>query len=142
AFQCFGFFTRIYISGRAPVSNMYETVIWVAFMSAVFALVLELVYRRTVILLAGALMSFFGMILADQMPLALDPKISPLVPVLRTNYWLTVHVLTVVSGYAAGTLAWGIGNVSLALLAFGKGRPETLKTLSRFTYRAMQITVL
>ena len=142
AFQCFGFFTRIYISGRAPVSNMYETVIWVAFMSAIFALILELVYRRTVILLAGALMSFFGLVLADQMPLALDPKISPLVPVLRSNYWLTVHVLTIVSSYAAGTLAWGLGNVSLVLLAFGKGKRETLKTLSQFTYRAVQIAVL
>ncbi|HEV3263133.1 MAG TPA: cytochrome c biogenesis protein CcsA, partial [Gemmataceae bacterium] len=142
AVQAFGFFTRIYISGRAPVSNMYETVIWVAFMSAIFALVLELVYRRKVILLAGALMSFFGLVLADQMPLALDPKISPLVPVLRSNYWLTVHVLTIVSSYAAGTLAWALGNITLVLLTFGKGRRDTLKMLSQFTYRAVQIAVL
>jgi ABC-type transport system involved in cytochrome c biogenesis permease subunit len=140
--QSFGFFTRIYISGRAPVSNMYETVIWVAFMSGIFALVLELIYRRRVILLAGGLMSFLGLVLADQLPLALDPKISPLVPVLRSNYWLTIHVLTIVSSYAAGTLAWGLGNVSLALLAFGKGKRETLKMLSQFTYRGIQIAVL
>jgi ABC-type transport system involved in cytochrome c biogenesis permease subunit len=140
--QSFGFFTRIYISGRPPVSNMYETVIWVAFMSAIFALVLESIYRNKVILLAGALISFFGLVLADQMPLALDPKISPLVPVLRSNYWLTVHVLTIVSSYAGGALAWILGNITLVLLVFGKGTRETLKTLSQFTYRAIQIAVL
>jgi ABC-type transport system involved in cytochrome c biogenesis permease subunit len=144
--QSFGFFTRISISGRAPVSDMYETVIWVAFMSAIFALVLELIYRRKVILMAGGLMSFLGLVLADQLPMAVDPQhadaIRPLMPVLRSNYWLTIHVLTIVSSYAAGTLAWGIGNVSLALLAFGKGRRETLKMLSQFTYRAIQIAVL
>lgn len=141
-FQLFGFFCRIVLAGRPPVSNMYETVIWVAFMSSVFALALELIYRRGVILLAGSLVSAMGLVLADQLPLALDPKISPLVPVLRSNYWLTIHVLTIVSSYAAGTLAWGLGNVSLALLAFGHPGRQGLKTLSQFTYRALQIAVL
>jgi ABC-type transport system involved in cytochrome c biogenesis permease subunit len=142
ALQSFGFFTRIWISGRPPVSNIYETVIWVAFMSAVFALVLELIYRRRVIALGGAMVATLGLVLADQMPLALDPKVSPLVPVLRSNYWLTVHVLTIVSSYAGGTLAWVMGNLTLGLLVFGKGKRETLKTLTQFTYRAMQIGVL
>jgi hypothetical protein len=62
--------------------------------------------------------------------------------VLRSNYWLTVHVLTIVSSYAGGTLAWGLANITLAMMAFGKGRRETLHTLSQFTYRAMQIAVL
>jgi ABC-type transport system involved in cytochrome c biogenesis permease subunit len=140
--QGLGFFLRITISGRAPVSNMYETVIFVAFMSALFALILELIYRRTVICLAGAAVATLGLVLADQLPLALDPKISPMVPILRTNYWLTVHVLTIVSSYAGGTLAWGLGNLTLILLVCGKGKPDYLHTLSQFTYRAMQITVL
>jgi ABC-type transport system involved in cytochrome c biogenesis permease subunit len=142
AFQLFGFYTRIRVSGRPPVSDMYETVVWVAFMSAIFALVLELIYRRRVIGLAGALVSTIGLVLADQLPLVLDPKLAPLTPVLRSNFWLTVHVLTIVSSYAGGTLAWGLGNISLALLAFGTPRRELLKTLSQYTYRAMQIAVL
>ncbi len=140
--QAYGFAARIYIAGRAPVGNMYETVIWAALMSAVFALMLELIYRRKVIAIAGAIVSAMALLLADQLPLALDPTISQLAPVLRTNYWLTLHVLTIVSGYAAGTLAWGLGNLTLGLLAFGKGDGSTLKMLSRFTYRAIQITVL
>jgi ABC-type transport system involved in cytochrome c biogenesis permease subunit len=111
-------------------------------MSAILALILEAVYRRTVIILAGSIISFFGLILADQLPVALDPAIKPLEPVLRTNYWLTVHVLTIVSSYAAGGLAWILGNIALVLLTFGKGTPQTLKTLSQYTYRAIQIAVL
>jgi ABC-type transport system involved in cytochrome c biogenesis permease subunit len=142
AFQLFGFFTRVYISGRPPVSNMYETVIWVSAMSCVFALVLELIYRRNVIILAGTLVSTIGLVLADQLPIALDPKISPLTPVLRSQFWLIIHVLTIVSSYAGGTLAWGLANVALALLAFGSPSRELVKTLSHYTYRAMQIAVL
>ena len=51
----------------------------------------------------------------------LDPSLGPLAPVLRTNYWLTLHVLTIVAGYAAGTLAWGLGNLTLALLDYARG---------------------
>ncbi len=143
ALQVFGFFTRIVISGRPPVTTMYETVIWVAFMSSVFALILECVYRKKVIAIAGALVATVGLVLADQLPLALDPKISPLVPVLRSNFWLAIHVLTIVSSYAGGTLAWGLANISLILIVFGSAaRRDTIKVLSNFIYRALQIAVL
>jgi ABC-type transport system involved in cytochrome c biogenesis permease subunit len=140
AFQVFGFYCRVRISGRAPVSDMYETVIWVAFMSAVFALVLELIYRKHYIGLAGALVATLGLILADNT--VLDPTLKPLQPVLRSNFWLTIHVLTIVSSYAGGTLAWGLGNLTLALMALGTPRRDLLKTLASYTYRAMQIAVL
>jgi ABC-type transport system involved in cytochrome c biogenesis permease subunit len=141
-FQLFGFFVRVIISGRPPVTNMYETVVWVAFMSAIFGAILEAVYRKKVIALAAAMVATLGLVLADQMPLALDPKINPLVPVLRSNFWLTIHVLTIVSSYAGGTLAWGLANVALFLIIFGKNKADTVKVLSTFTYRALQIAVL
>ena len=138
----YGFYARMVLAGRPPVSNMYETLVWVAFMSAVFALVLEMVYRRKVIGLAGALVSTLALVLAAQLPVDLGVKISPIVPVLRSNYWLTIHVLTIVSSYAAGTLAWGLANIALGLLAFGSPSRELLRTLSQYTYRAIQIAVL
>jgi hypothetical protein len=45
-----------------------------------------------------------------------DAAISPLVPVLRDNMWLTIHVLTIMLGYAAFTLAMGIGHLNPGLL--------------------------
>ncbi len=142
ALEVFGFYCRIAISGRPPVSNMYETVIFVAFMASLFAVGLELVYRKGLIIWAGSLVSLTALVLADQVPTTLDPSLQPLTPVLRSNFWLIIHVLTIVSSYAGGLLAWGLANVSLGLLAFGNPTRETLKTLSNYTYRAMQIAVL
>src|SRR5207302_1938214 len=131
-------FVRIIISGRPPVTNMYETVIWVAFMSGIFSLVLELIYKKKVFALAGALVATLGLVLADQLPLALDPKINPLVPVLRSNFWLTIHVITIVSSYGGGALAWRLGNLALILVVFNPSNKETTKTLSNYASLPMQ----
>jgi ABC-type transport system involved in cytochrome c biogenesis permease subunit len=48
--------------------------------------------------------------------------IGPLQPVLRDNFWLTIHVLTIVSSYGAGLLAWMLGNIGLSFYLFGKYR--------------------
>jgi ABC-type transport system involved in cytochrome c biogenesis permease subunit len=137
-----GFWCRVTLSGRPPVSNMYESIIWVAFMTAVFGLTLELIYRRRVIALAGALVSTLSFVLADQLPLTFSPNIQPLQAVLRSNYWLTIHVLTIVSSYAAFALAWGLGNLNLGLMLCAPGRTDLVRTLSGFCYRAIQVGVV
>ncbi len=137
-----GFYCRISISGRPPVSNMYESIIWVAFMTAIFGLGLELVYRRGLIALAGGLVSTIAFVLADQMPTTFSPSIDPLTPVLRSNYWLIIHVLTIVSSYAALALAWGLGNFNMGLILLRPERRDLIKTLSMFSYRAIQVGVI
>ncbi|APW59414.1 cytochrome c biogenesis protein [Paludisphaera borealis] len=109
--EVYGFYLRIAISGWAPVTNMYETVIWVALVTAVLSFTFELVYRRTFTALAGAGVALLGTITAANVPL-LDPSIKSLQPVLRSNLWLTIHVLTEVSSYAAFGLAWGLGLIA------------------------------
>ncbi len=106
--EIYGFYLRVRISGWAPVTNMYETVIWVALVSSVLGLALELIYRRKYAATAAAGVAMLGTLLAANVPL-LDPNIGPLTAVLRDNYWLTVHVLTIVSSYAAFSLAMGLG---------------------------------
>jgi len=143
-FQVFAYYGRVMISGRPPVSNMFETVVFVASMGAVFALVLEYFYRNTVIILAGSCIATLGMILADQLPYGrgFDAKIDPLVPVLRSNYWLIIHVMTIVASYAAGALAWAIGNISLIMYWFNSDRHDLLKTLANLCYAAIKVAVL
>jgi len=142
AWSAVGFYCRVTISGRPPVSNMYESVIWVGFMTAVFGLLLELIYRKRIIALAGSLVSMFGLVLADQLPLALSPNIQPLVAVLRSNYWLTIHVLTIVSSYAAFALGWGVGNMNLGVMVLAPERRDLIKAMSQLCYRAIQIGVV
>ncbi len=110
--EVYGFALRIRISGWAPVTNMYETVIWVALVAAVLSFAFELIYRKTFTALAGSAVALLGTITAVNVPL-LDPSIRSLQPVLRSNYWLTIHVLTEVSSYAAFGLAWGLGLIAM-----------------------------
>jgi hypothetical protein len=85
---------------------------------------------------------------ADSAPAVMDPGIHPLVPVLRSNYWLTIHVLTITLGYAAFALTLGLANVSLFyfLRAHKKGHESEAKkqiaSMNQLTYRAMQFGVV
>jgi ABC-type transport system involved in cytochrome c biogenesis permease subunit len=109
--EIYGFSQRVLITGWAPVTGMYETVIWVGLVTAMLGLILEAVYRRTFAALAAAGVATFATALAATVPL-LDPTIKSLTPVLRSNLWLTVHVLTIVSSYAAFALAMGLGMIA------------------------------
>jgi ABC-type transport system involved in cytochrome c biogenesis permease subunit len=111
ALEVVGFTLRVQISGWAPVTNMYETVIWVSLVTAVLGLIFELIFRRTFTALAASAVALLGTVLAANVPL-LDPSIHALQPVLRSNYWLTIHVLTEVSSYAAFALAMGLGLIA------------------------------
>jgi ABC-type transport system involved in cytochrome c biogenesis permease subunit len=112
--EAYGFFLRIKITGWAPVTNMYETVIWVGMIAAVIGFIIEAIYKRTWAALAGAGIALTCTALAATVPL-LDPEIKMLPPVLRSNFWLSIHVLTIVSSYAAFALAMGLGMAATTL---------------------------
>jgi ABC-type transport system involved in cytochrome c biogenesis permease subunit len=142
AFHAGAFALRCSISGWAPVTNMYETVIWVALMGAVFSFVLEMVYRQRTIAIGGALVALVATIIADNLPPEFGSQFKNLTPVLRSNYWLTIHVLTIVSSYAAFALALILGNIVLGQFINGKVQPAIIRQNLLFIYRAVQIGVL
>jgi ABC-type transport system involved in cytochrome c biogenesis permease subunit len=137
-----GMAMRILISGRAPVTNMYESMIFVGAGCAAIGLVLEIIYRKRFILTAAAGVSTLVLILADNCPAVLDPSLRPLQPVLRSNFWLTTHVMSITLSYAAFALATGISDITLGYFLFGAGKRDTVAALSRFTYRCLQVGVL
>ena len=118
ATQVSGFALRCWIAGRPPVTNMYESVLWVSFGCMLFGLVLELIYRKRVIALGSLIFATVCLIIADNVSGVLDDGIHPLEPVLRSNYWLTIHVLTITLGYAAFALSLVLGNIGLGQIAF------------------------
>jgi cytochrome c-type biogenesis protein CcsB len=142
AVHAWGFYLRIMISGRPPITNMYESVVWVSFGAALFALILELVYRPRYYVVAVAPLSVVMLLLADQFPAVLDPSIGPLVPVLRDNFWLSIHVPTITLGYAAFAVAMGVGHIALGYYLFAPSAHQTIARVENFVYRAMQIGVL
>lgn len=139
-FQVYGFVARILISGRAPVTNMYETVLWCAFIVVLIALVLEAIYRKRQFLLAACPVAIISLILADSLSAIFNSSIHPLVPVLRNNFWLTVHVLSITSSYAAFALSLGMSHMVLWKIAI-QNRKSEKETLFLYNYRTLQIGV-
>ncbi len=137
--QATGLASRVLIAGRPPVTNMYESVIWVAFGTILFALIFEMIYRAGFFLLGAIPVAVASMILADSQPMILDQSLHPLVPVLRDNFWLTTHVLTITLSYAAFALSLGVAHVALARIIGGlKPSPA----IYNYLYKTLQVGVL
>ena len=135
-----GIAARVILGGRPPVSNFYETMLWLPFVSAVLALVFERIYRSGLFAFSAALMASILLLLADHLPL--DSSISPVVAVLRSNLWLTIHVLMVVGSYAPITLAAVLAHLyGVFYLKKGKKHPS-LPSLDLFLYRSIQVGVV
>lgn len=137
--QVLGLASRILIAGRPPVTNMYEVVIWVAFGTIFFALLFESFLNGGIFLLGAIPVAVISLVLADSQPVILNPAINPLMPVLRDNFWLTIHVLTITLSYAAFALSLGIAHVILIRLLLGH---QALPTLYNYLYRTLQVGVL
>lgn len=142
-FHSYGFGLRMYLTGRPPVSNMYESVVWVSWGCLVFSMIFEAIYRRRFILIAGSIVGVICLIVADLAPTILDSSLQPLEPVLRSNMWLTIHVLTITLSYSAFFLSWGLGNIGLGFLLRGiSATDERVRTIVSSIYRATQVGVV
>lgn len=139
---CYGFFLRSSIAGRPPVTNMYESVIWVAFGAVLFALIFEITHSQNQYLAAATAGATVCLILADSLPAVFDPTIDPLVPVLRNNFWLTVHVLTITLSYAAFLLALGLGHIVIWNYSRDAGDSRSTTKSYEALYTAIKIGVL
>ncbi len=80
------------------------------------------VRRRRVILVCGAAIAVLAGCVGYFVP-TFDPSIKALRPILRTSFWLAVHVATIIASYGAGALAWALSNVVLGYFLFGR-HPE------------------
>ena len=142
AFHASGIVMRCMIAGRPPVTNMYESIIWVSFAVSFFGMIFFARYRTPVYLLAALPVTLVALLLVHQMPIAMPSSIDPLVPVLRDNFWLTVHVLTITLSYAAFALAMGFGHILLWQYARNPTAAKADAPMHFWLYRVLQLGVL
>jgi len=138
-FIVIGLGLRVYITQFAPITNMYGTMIWVAFGVSLFSLLLYSLYKNTslcgiMLLASGALL-----MLTENIPLILSPDLDPIVAVLRSNFWLSTHVTTITISYAAFTIAMVLGNVVLVKEIFGKNHSQQIQDFFHYAYRMVQL---
>lgn len=142
-FHTMGFILRIYIAERPPVSNMYETVVWVPWASMLFAFIFHHQLRNKFLIFAASVICFICMVVADLAPIILDSSVQPLQAVLRSNMWLLIHVLTITVSYGAFFLAFLLGDVGLVLYLIGEEKKQNeILALRDTIYRALQVGVV
>jgi cytochrome c-type biogenesis protein CcsB len=100
-------------SGRAPISNGHESLLFISIAVALAGLIFELVYRLAVPASLGGLLT--TIILGVSMLSTFDPAIGPLVPVL-VSYWLNIHVTIITASYGFLGLSALVGMLTLILL--------------------------
>ena len=142
AFQAAGIVMRCMIAARPPVTNMYESIIWVSFAVSFFGMIFFVRYRAPIYLLAALPVTLIALLLVHQMPIAMPSSIDPLVPVLRDNFWLTIHVLTITLSYAAFALAMGFGHILLWRYARNPVAARADAPMHFWLYRVLQLGVL
>lgn len=132
-----GILLRWLIAGRAPVSDMYESLVFMSWGTVMIGFLLELRYGGRFFALSAAIMGFISLLLAEALPL--DSAINPLVPVLAHTAWLSVHVMTIILSYSAFGLSMALGHVVLVVQLLRPGRTQALAYLSSLLYRTIQV---
>ncbi len=127
-FHAYGIYLRMHIMGRPPVSTLYESVIFVAFIVILFAIILEY-FRRDglgifVGTVSGSIFHYIGFGYSAD-----GDTLGMLVAVLNSNFWLATHVTTITMGYGASLAAGFIGHLYLVQVIRQPENKSNLKSI-------------
>jgi cytochrome c-type biogenesis protein CcsB len=111
---------RVYISGRAPVTNMYETVLFSGYGGLILAMIIGHYKKEKAFIYMGLAYNVCCLMMLNFAGSMVSESISPLVPVLRDNFWLSTHVTTIIISYGALALSWIMANTIIIKKFFSK----------------------
>jgi cytochrome c-type biogenesis protein CcsB len=129
ALHTFALVLRWYVSGRWPNANMFEAVTTSVWFGGAFALVMEVLARRSpmrnLFVLGSAVASMVALMCAHFMPLGLNPNISNKMPVLH-DVWLYIHTNVVIFSYCLISMA-AVTALGYVLYRLGGGAAEYVR---------------
>jgi len=129
----FGLGLRWYISGHAPWSDAYESLLYISW-SAMLAGILF--FRRSLLVLSATVI-VAGIFMFTAHLSHINPQITNLVPVLK-SYWLTIHVSIITASY--GFLGLGAVVSYIVLLLFVIRNPQKRPHIDQAIYDLMAVT--
>lgn len=134
-----GILMRIFIMWRPPVATLYESILFVSWVVAVFSFVFEYKRRDGIgFFLASALGSVL-LFVASRYALDGD-TMGNLKAVLNTNFWLATHVVVITIGYGCSLVAGLLAHVYL-VQRFRNVAQSTLSKLHKNTLAACLIAL-
>jgi cytochrome c-type biogenesis protein CcsB len=132
--------------GHAPLSNLYESVVFFSWTIVLIYMFIEIKYKYRIV---GAFVVPFALLGMAWAQLGIHSGIEPLVPALQSN-WLLYHVITCFLGYAAFAVACGISIMYLIKAKSEEGAGSapvgglmgmfpSIRVLDDLNYRAIMI---
>jgi cytochrome c-type biogenesis protein CcsB len=127
-----GLAVRWQVAGRIPASNMYESMLFLGWGVALFALVAVVFLRNRLVIFNATAMSALTMLLADRLPL--DPFIHPVPPVLSGTVWLAIHVPIIMVSYSVLALGVLVAHMQIGFEIFAPRRRHLSAMMSDLLY--------
>lgn len=127
---------RCFILGRPPVSNMFETVIYVPWVAVLAGMLLNVFYRIPWVLVASSTVS---VVLLSILEVAqINSSLDNVQAVLNSQFWLIIHVLMVVGSYGFFVLSGLLGHFYLLGYVYNKGE-QKLENVGRAMLQCIYI---
>jgi ABC-type transport system involved in cytochrome c biogenesis permease subunit len=134
AIHTFGLFSRMYIQGRPPVTNLYSSAVFVGWGAVLLGAFIEKFYKNGIGASMASLVGFATLIVAHHLAMSGD-TLEMMRAVLDSNFWLATHVVIITFGYSAMFLAGALALTFVVLGVFSKGfDKETARSLSSMVY--------
>jgi len=129
-FHTLGLGLRWYIAGHSPMSNGYESMIFISWVTLLAGFIFS--RQSAFALSATAVLASMTLMVAHLS--FMDPEITNLVPVLQ-SYWLTLHVSIITGSYGFLGLGAILGLITMILLALSntKNRERIAITIDELT---------
>jgi len=138
-FHTAGLGIRWYISGHSPMSNGYESMLFISWVT----MLAGFIFSRKSLLALAATCVLAGMTLMVAHLSFMDPEITNLVPVLK-SYWLTLHVSVITGSYGFLGLGAILGLIVMIMMLFVNKKNQerisaTIDELTVINYRTVTL---
>ncbi|MCC9657118.1 cytochrome c biogenesis protein [Rhodopirellula halodulae] len=134
---------RIYITGRAPVINLYSSAIFIGWAAVLFGLIIERIFRYGTGNMLAAVAGMMTLRVAYNLTLNVGQAetMGVLQAVLDTQFWLSTHVISVSLGYVA-TLVAGLLGIGYLISGWINASDRARRDLYRCVYGASCFGIL
>ena len=132
AMMSWGIWLRWVAGDRIPASNMYESLLFLAWGVGLFAVIAFAFLRNRVVVLNAAVMAALTMALTDLLPM--DRFIHPVAPVLAGTFWLAVHVPIIMVGYSVLALGLVVAHMQVGFTIFAPAKRELIDRFYDLNY--------
>lgn len=143
-FTIAGIAHRSWIMDRSPIGTLYDTMPFIVGAGLILLLLIEWIHKKGIMLGVAICFGVAILFLAKSYEVneARD-QMDPLVAVLKSNYWLSTHVVMITLGYMGGIVAACISHFYIIGRAFGIiDDKETRRYLTKIVYGMVAFTLL